>query len=276
MRTRVRAAFDQFIDIDDQSDFDVAKGLRSSEVDILVDLMGFTAESRTGILARRPAPIQVNYLGYAGTMGAQYIDYILADRFVIPEERRGCYSESVVYLPDSFMASDSKRKISERLPRRSECNLPETGFVFCSFNNSYKIVPQTFNIWMRLLRQLDNSVLWLSNTNETAIRNLRREAQNGGVDPNRLVFAQRLPRNEDHLARQILADLFLDTLPYNAHTTASDALWAGLPVLTCLGETFAGRVGASLLQAIGLPELITSSPRDYEARAIELATNPAE
>ncbi len=215
----------------------------------------------------------MNRLPIAGTTGAQYIDYILADRFVIPEERRDCYSENVVYLPNSFMANDSKRKISERLPRRSECNLPETGFVFCSFNNSYKIVPQTFNIWMRLLRQLDNSVLWLSNTNETAMRNLRREAQNRGVDPSRLVFAQQVPLNEDHLARHRLADLFLDTLPYNAHTTASDALWAGLPVLTGLGETFAGRVAASLLNAIGLPELIATTPEAYEQMAIDLATH---
>jgi protein O-GlcNAc transferase len=241
---------------------------------ILVDLMGFTTESRTGIFAGRPAPIQINYLGFAGTMGAEYIDYILADRVVIPEERRECYSEKVVYLPDSFMANDSKRKISERLPRRSNCNLPETGFVFCSFNNSYKIVPETFNVWMRLLRQLDNSVLWLSSTNETAIRNLRCEAQNRGVDPSRLVFAQRLPLNEDHLARHELADLFLDTLPYNAHTSASDALWAGLPVLSRLGQTFAGRVAASLLNAIDLPELITATPEAYEQMAIDLATHP--
>jgi predicted O-linked N-acetylglucosamine transferase (SPINDLY family) len=172
------------------------------------------------------------------------------------------------------MANDSKRKISERLPHRSECNLPETGFVFCSFNQSNKIVPQTFDIWMRLLRKLDSSVLWLSNTNETAIRNLTREAQKRGVDPSRLVFAQRLLRNEDHLARHELADLFLDTLPYNAHTTASDALWAGLPVLTCLGQTFAGRVAASLLNAIDLPELITTTPEAYEQMAIDLATHP--
>ena len=274
MRQRLKASVEHFIDAKTFNDEQIANLVRSSDVDILVDLMGFTTESRTGILAGRPAPIQVNYLGYAGSMGARYIDYILADRCVIPEERRKYYSEKVVYLPDSYMANDSKRKISERSLRRSEYNLPETAFVFCSFNNSYKIVPQTFNIWMRLLRQLGNSVLWLSNTNETAIRNLRREAQNRGVDPGRLVFAQQLPRNEDHLARHELADLFLDTLPYNAHTTASDALWAGLPVLTCLGETFAGRVAASLLNAIGLPELITTTPDAYERMAIDLATHP--
>jgi predicted O-linked N-acetylglucosamine transferase (SPINDLY family) len=264
----------RFIDVETFSDEQIANLVRSSEVDILVNLMGFTTDSRTGIFAEHPAPVQVSYLGYAGTMGAQYIDYILADRFVIPEGRRGSYSENVVYLPDSFMASDSKRKISERSPRRPECNLPETGFVFCSFNNGYKIGPQIFDIWMRLLRKLDNSVLWLSNTTETAIRNLRREAENRGVDPSRLVFAQQVHRNEDHLARHQLADLFLDTLPYNAHTTASDALWAGLPVLTCLGETFAGRVAASLLNAIGLPELIATTPEAYEEMAIDLATHP--
>jgi predicted O-linked N-acetylglucosamine transferase (SPINDLY family) len=172
------------------------------------------------------------------------------------------------------MANDSKRKKSERLPRRSECSLPETGFVFCSFNNSYKIQPKIFDIWMRLLRQLDNSVLWLSNTNETTVRNLRREAENRGVDPSRLIFAQRVPLNEDHLARHKLADLFLDTLPYNAHTTASDALWAGLPVLTCLGDTFAGSVAASLLNAINLPELIAATLETYELMAIDLATHP--
>jgi len=274
IRQRLEASCVRFVDVETVSDEQIASLVRSSEVDVLIDLMGFTAGSRTGVFAERPAPIQVNYLGFAGTMGAEYIDYILADRFVIPEETRECYSEKVVYLPDSFMANDSKRKKSERLPRRSELNLPETGFVFCSFNNSYKITPHTFNIWMRLLRQLDNSVLWLSSMNETAIRNLRREAQNRGVDPSRLVFAQRLPLNEDHLARHDLADLFLDTLPYNAHTTASDALWAGLPVLTCLGETFAGRVAASLLNAIGLPELITTTPESYERKAIDLATHP--
>jgi predicted O-linked N-acetylglucosamine transferase (SPINDLY family) len=270
----LKASFEHFIDARAFSDDQIANLIRSSEVDILVDLMGFTADSRMGIFARRPAPIQVSYLGYPGTTGAPYIDYILADRFVIPEAKRECYSENVVYLPDSFMANDSKRKISERLPRRSECNLPETGFVFCSFNNSYKIVPHVFDIWMRLLRKLDNSVLWLSNTNETAIRNLRREAESRGVDPGRLVFAQRVLLNEDHLARHQLADLFLDTLPYNAHTTASDALWAGLPVLTCPGQTFAGRVAASMLSAINLPELIATTPEAYEQMAIDLANDP--
>jgi protein O-GlcNAc transferase len=237
-------------------------------------LMGFTAGSRTNVFARRAAPIQVNYLGYSGTMGTKYIDYIIADRFVIPENKRELYMEKVIHLPNSFMGNDSKRQIADRIPSRSECGLPETGFVFCSFNQSYKIIPAIFDIWMRLLNQLNNSVLWLSDTNEAAIRNLKREAQNRGVDPGRVIFAKRVALNEDHLARHRLADLFLDTLPYNAHSTASDALWAGLPVLTCRGETFAGRVAASLLNAVGLPELITTTPETYEQMAIDLATHP--
>jgi len=273
IRQRLKA-LEHFIDAGALNDEQIVDLARSMEVDILVDLMGFTTDSRTGILAQRAAPIQVNYLGYAGTMGAPFMDYILADRFVIPEEQRGCYSEKVVYLPNSFMANDSRRKKSEHAPRRLECNLPETGFVFCSFNNSFKIQPKIFDIWMRVLRQIDDSVLWLSSTNEIAIHNLRREAKDRGVDPSRLVFAERVPLNEDHLARHELADLFLDTLPYNAHTSASDALWAGLPVLTCQGDTFAGNVAASLLTALDLPELVAATPEVYERMAIDLATHP--
>jgi predicted O-linked N-acetylglucosamine transferase (SPINDLY family) len=274
IRRRLKASFARFIDAKTYSDDQITSLIKEMEIDILVDLVGSTADAHTSIFARRSAPIQVNYLGYAGTMGARYFDYILADRIVIPEAKRECYSEKVVYLPNCFMGNDSKRTISEHLPRRSECDLPESGFVFCSFNQGYKITPQMFDIWMRLLRQVDGSVLWLSTTNETAIHNLKREAQNRGVDPGRIVIAPRVPRNEDHLARQRLADLFLDTLPYNAHSTASDALWAGLPVLTCVGETFAGRVAASLLNAIHLPELIATTPDAYEKTAIELATHP--
>ena len=274
MRQRLEPSFARFIDAMTYDEDQIANLIKELEIDILVDLAGFTADARTSIFARRPAPIQAIYLGYAGTMGARYFDYILADRIVIPMAKRECYSEKVVYLPNSFMGNDSKRKISERLPRRSECGLPESGFVFCSFNQAYKIIPQQFDIWMRLLRQLDDSVLWLSIMNETAIHNLKREAQNRGVDPGRIVMAQQVPVNEDHLARQQLADLFLDTLPYNAHSTASDALWAGLPVLTCVGETFAGRVAASLLHAIQLPEMITTTPEAYEGLAIELAKHP--
>jgi protein O-GlcNAc transferase len=275
MRRRLVNSVEHFIDARTFSDEQVASLIRSSEIDILVDLMGFTGAARTRVFSRRPAPIQVNYLGYAGTMGAPYIDYIIADRVVIPEEKRGCYSEKIVHLPNSYMANDSRRKISGRPQHRSENGLPEAGFVFCSFNNSYKITPETFDAWMRLLREIDGSVLWLSETNETATRNLRHQAQRLGIDPVRLVFAPKLPLNEDHLARLELADLFLDTLPFNAHTTAADALWAGLPVLTRLGETFAGRVAASLLNAVGLPELITPSLEAYEKTAIDLAREPA-
>ena len=276
MRRRLQAAFEHFVDAEKYDDDQVAQLIKERQIEILVDLAGLTSGSRTSVLAKRPAPIQVNYLGYPGTMGASFIDYIVSDRLVIPDGKQDLYAEKVVYLPDSFMGNDGTRKLSERAPNRSEFGLPETGFVFCSFNQSYKIVPEVFGMWMRLLRQLENSVLWLSNTNDTAIRNLQREAQNRGVDPRRLVFAQRVPLNQDHLARHQLADLFLDTLPYNAHASASDALWAGLPVLTCLGETFAGRVAASLLNAIGLPELITTTSEAYEQMAIDLATQPAK
>lgn len=208
-------------------------------------------------------------------MGTPHIDYILADCFVIPEAKRTSYSEKVVYLPNSYMPTDFQLEMSDRSPRRSEHGLPETGFVFCSFNNAYKITPEIFEVWMRLLRAIDGSILWLSETNETATRNLRHRAQGLGIDPARLIFAPRLPLKADHLARHGLADLFLDTLPYNAHTTAVDALWAGLPMLTRAGETFAGRVAVSLLNAVGLAELVTRTSEIYEQTAIELARDPA-
>lgn len=275
MRQRLEKSFDRFVDAQSLSERQIADLVKSLEIDILIDLMGSTGIPRTGVFAQRAAPIQVNYLGYAGTMGAGYFDYILADRTIIPEDQRSSYSEKTVYLPDSFMVNDSRRKISGHVPSRAECGLPDTGFVFCSFNQSYKLTPAVFDIWMRLLRQVDGSVLWLSKTNETAVRNLRQEAQKRGVDPDRLVFAQRVRLNEDHLARHQCADLFLDTLPFNAHSTGSDALWAGLPVLTHIGDTFAGRVAASLLEAAGLPELITRTAEEYEKTALELATDPA-
>lgn len=276
LRLRLEASFDNFVDAQSFSDNQISDLVRSLEVDILIDLMGFTGISRTGVFARRVAPVQVNYLGYAGTMGAGYFDYILADRLVIPEETRPYYSEKIAYLPGSFMVNDSKRTISERVPSRAECGLPDNGFVFCSFNQNYKFAPEVFDVWMRLLHHVDGSVLWLSKTNEAAVRNLQREAQNRGVNPDRLVFASRVSLNEDHLARHKLADLFLDTLPFNAHSTASDSLWAGLPVLTQMGETFAGRVAASLLNAVGVPELIVLTMDEYERVALELATNPAK
>jgi predicted O-linked N-acetylglucosamine transferase (SPINDLY family) len=272
MRNRLERAFERFIDARDKSDVDVALLLRELEIDVAIDLNGFTSGARTGVLAMRPAPVQVNYLGYPGTSGARYIDYILADRFVIPEAQQANYSEKVVYLPDSFQANDSQRWMAT-MPSRAQAHLPEQGFVFCSFNNSYKITPTLFEVWMRLLRQVEGSVLWLLAGNASAALNLRREAGARGVDPSRLILAPLLPYPE-HLARLGLGDLFLDTLPYNAGTTASDALWAGLPVLTCAGEAFASRMAGSLVAAVGLPELIVGSLGEYESLAVALATDP--
>jgi protein O-GlcNAc transferase len=273
LRRRLERAFASFIDVGVQSDVGAAKRLRSLGVDIAVDLMGFTQEGRPGILAARPAPLQVGYLGYAGTVGGGHLDYVLADRWVIPQEQRSCFSEQVVYLPHSFQPND-RRPIAERMPTRREAGLPEQGFVFCSFNQAFKITPDMFDVWMRLLSRIANSILWLQGSHAAAVANLRAAAQRSGIDPERIVFAARLPRNEDHLARHRLADVFLDTAPYNAHTSASDALWAGLPVVTCPGETFASRVAASLLHAVGLPELIAPSLAEYEALAMKLATEP--
>lgn len=270
MRARLGAAFDRFIDVRDKSDAAIATLLRDLDTDIAVDLKGYTAHGRAGIFSLRPAPIQVSYLGYPGTLGMDCIDYILVDKVVVPEEHRSFYTEKVVYLPDCYQVNDSRRPVPEGRRSRAEAGLPESGFVYCSFNNSYKITPGMFDIWMRLLKRDQDSLLWLLHDNAAAVRNLRSEATRRGIAPERLVFAPRVGL-EEHLARHRLADLFLDTLPYNAHTTASDALWAGLPVLTCAGTTFAGRVGASLLQAAGLPELITHDLQDYEALAAELA-----
>jgi protein O-GlcNAc transferase len=270
MRKRLVAAFDQFHDVCRKSDEAVAKLLHDLQIDIAIDLKGYTQDFRLGILAYRPAPIQASYLGFPGTMGAEFIDYIIADKTVAPFEHQTFYTEKIVHLPDCYQVNDTKRKIAERTPTRQEAGLPDKGFVFCCFNNNWKITPDIFSVWMRLLRAVEGSVLWLLGDNEGAERNLRMEAQACGIDPARLVFAGRLPP-EDHLARHRVADLFLDTLPYNAHTTASDALWAGLPVVTQLGEAFAGRVAASLLNAIGLPELVTHSIEDYEALALRLA-----
>jgi len=271
---RLKHAFDSFVEVEEKTDIEIAHLVRDRQIDIAVDLMGHTLGSRLGILARRPAPIQVHYLGYAGTTAASFIDYILADPIVVPEEHRAFFTEEVVWLPGSYLVNDDRRRIGEKTPSRAECGLPENAFVYCSFNNAYKIAPSIFAIWLRLLRATSGSVLWLSELNPAAQGNLRREAERCGVNPQRLIFAPKVADNADHLARQRLADLFLDTVPYNAHTTASDALWAGLPVLTCLGETFAGRVAASLLRAIGLPELITTSLDEYEALALKLASNP--
>lgn len=274
MRRRVAGAFDKFFDVRNRSDRDVAELSRSLAIDIAVDLKGFTQDERAGIFSRRAAPLQVSYLGYPGTMGVEYMDYIVADPIVIPEGDQVHYAEKIVYLPDSYQVNDTKRKISTRKFTRKELGLPTSGFVFCCFNNSYKITPATFEIWMRILKKVEGSVLWLFDDKDAVAFNLRKEARRYGVEPGRLVFAKPLSADE-HLARHRMADLFLDTLPYNAHTTASDALWVGLPLITCVGEAFAGRVAASLLSAIDMPELITSTPAAYECLAIELATKPA-
>jgi protein O-GlcNAc transferase len=270
MRRRLIQAFDRFADVAKQSDAQAVKLLRDMELDIAVDLKGHTRGARLRIFAERAAPLQVSYLGFPGTLGAGFIDYVLADRVVIAPGDERFYAEQVVYLPDSYQVNDATRAIAQRTPSRAEMGLPEDAFVFCCFNNNFKVTPEVFDIWMRLLANVPASVLWLLEDNTGARRNLEESAAARGIDPARLVFASRM-RHEQHLARHRLADLFLDTLPYNAHTTASDALWAGLPVLTCLGATFAGRVAASLLAAVGLPELVTRSLADYEALALKLA-----
>jgi predicted O-linked N-acetylglucosamine transferase (SPINDLY family) len=255
------------------SDLDIAKLSRSLKIDIAVDLKGYTQDLRMGIFAERAAPIQVSYLGYPGTLGADYMDYIVADKTLIPKDSQKYYSEKIIYLPRSYQVNDSKRKISKKLFTKVELGLPERGFVFCCFNNNYKILPSIFDSWMRILHMVKGSVLWLLAGNPTATINLCSEAEKRGIDPSRLIFAKRM-KLEEHLARHQLADLFIDTLPYNAHTTTSDALWAGLPVLTLIGKSFASRVGASLLNAMSLPELITLTQSQYELKAIELANNP--
>jgi protein O-GlcNAc transferase len=270
MRRRLEAAFDRFIDAQDKTDAEIAALLRWLEIDILIDLNGYAGAWRTGILARRPAPVQVSYVGYTGTMGVPFIDYIIADRVVIPSENQVYYSEKVVYLPHTYLPGDNKRVIAEKSPSRLDEDLPDAGFVFVCFNDPYKIGPETFDVWMRLLRAVEGSVLWFRCTNIAMMSNMRREANARGIAAERLVFAPRQAPAQ-HLARHRLADLFLDTLPYNAHTTASDALWAGLPVVTCLGNSFPGRVAASLLHAIGLPDLVTASLAEYEALALKLA-----
>jgi protein O-GlcNAc transferase len=272
LRTRVLATFDQCLDARDRSDLEVATWLREHEIDIAVDLKGYTAYCRPGIFAHRPAPIQVNYLGYPGTMAAPFIDYLIADQFVIPEAEQPFYTERIVYLPNCYQANDRRRRISSHPPTRAEMGLPEQGFVFCCFNNSWKITAPVFDVWMRLLASLPGSVLWLLEDNPWAVANLRREASVRGIAADRLVFCRRAS-NEAHLARHRLADLFLDTFPYNAHTTASDALWTGLPVVTCTGRTFASRVAGSLLHAVGLAELVTTSLDRYEQLALNLARN---
>lgn len=270
MRTRLDRAFDRFVDIRDMSHAEAAARIRADKVGILVDLKGYTHHARPQISACRAAPVQVSYLGYPATMGADFIDYIIVDKFVVPESQQPFFSERLVHLPNCYQVNDSRREIATMVPSREACGLPAEAFVFCSFNNSYKISPAFFDVWMRLLEAVPRSVLWLLESNHLVERNLRFEAEKRGVDPDRLVFAP-IVAPADHLARHRHADLFLDTLPCNAHTTASDALWAGVPVLTCTGNVFAGRVAGSLLAAIGLPDLVTASTEDYEKTAVALA-----
>jgi predicted O-linked N-acetylglucosamine transferase (SPINDLY family) len=273
MRGRIARAVTELIDVESRSDAEVVALMRGLDIDIAVDLAGLTQGARLNILAQRAAPIQVSYLGYPGTMGADFIDYIVADPIVIPAAASPHYAERVVRLPDCFQANDAQRRIADLTPARGDVGLPEQGFVFCVFHSSYKLNPQMFDTWMNLLRQVPGSVLWLVGDNRAVIENLRRAAHSRSIDPDRLVFAGRLPY-PDHLARHRLADLFLDTFPFNGGTTTSDALWAGLPVVTLSGEAFAARMSASLLGAIGLSELATTSLADYEARALALARNP--
>jgi protein O-GlcNAc transferase len=277
-RKRLEKAFDHFIDIRPLSLTAAAQRINADEIDILVDLTGFTQTSRSGIAALRPAPIDVNWLGFPGTMGdlngTPLFDYILSDAFITPPEQAAYYSEKLALLPDCYQPNDRKRPIGKTLSRK-DCGLPENAFVFCCFNQTFKILPSMFDIWMRLLKAKSNSVLWLLECNPWAKENLCREARLRDIDASRLIFAPRVSI-ADHLARHTLSDLFLDTLPYNAHTTCSDALWMGLPVITCVGDSFASRVAGSLLKAANLPELITYSLEEYELGALQLANNPNE
>jgi predicted O-linked N-acetylglucosamine transferase (SPINDLY family) len=270
-KERVVLAFDNFVDVQLKSDKEIAMLARSMGIDIAVDLNGFTANSRPFIFAERAAPIQINYIGYLGTLGSEYIDYLIADSTIVPEDKKEFYTEKIVYLPN-YQCNDNKLEISTKIFKRSAVGLPDNGVVFCSFNNNYKITPDVFHLWMKILKRVEGSVLWLFVRNKTAENNLKIEAKKQGIDITRIVFAGVLPRDE-HLSRLNLADIFLDTYPCNAGATASDALRMGVPILTRTGETFASRVAASLLNAVGLPELITTTEEEYEELAVELATD---
>ncbi|MBX7199152.1 MAG: tetratricopeptide repeat protein [Rhodospirillaceae bacterium] len=270
MRKRLITTFDKFIDVMRLTDDEAAQRIRNENIDILVNLSGYFGSPRMGIFARRAAPIQVNYLGFPATLGANYLDYIIADRVVIPEAEQGFYSEKVVYLPDSYQVNDSKRAIDPEAPTRASQGLPENAFVFCNFNQNYKLTPPAFTAWMKILAEVDGSVFWMLQNTPALAANLRKEAARFGINSDRLIFAKHAEAAK-HLARLALADLFLDSRPYNAHTTASDALWAGLPLITCRGTAFPGRVAASVLDAAGLPELVTENMEDFAALAVKLA-----
>lgn len=275
IRARLEAAFNRFIEAAHLPDEAIAQTIASHGIDILVDLTGLTRGHRIEVLARTPAPIQVEFLGYPGTTGGEFIDYFIADPFTTPSGLQTEFSEQIVRLPNCYLPDSADRPAAEPVPTRAECGLPDDGFVFCSFNQLIKFTPDLFSVWMRLLARVPGSVLWLRSGDETANRNLLVEASARGIEPARLVFASRVPSRAEHLARQRLAGLFLDTFPYNAHSTACDALWAGLPIVTCAGRSFQSRVAGSLLRAVGLPDLVTTSFEEYEALAFSLATEPA-
>ena len=274
IRMRLKNSFDKFLDVGHLSDIEIAKLAREMDIDIAIDLCGHTRHSRTRIFSFRAAPIQVSYLGYLGTMGANYIDYLLADKTIITKDLEECYTEKIIYLP-SYQVNDSKKTISQKKLTREELGVSEDKIIYCCFNNNYKILPTTFESWMRILKEVDKSILFLYAESSVVEDNLIKEAKSRGIDSSRIVFGKRI-KYEEYLERYKICDLFLDTLPYNAGTTASDALWAGLPVITLKGKSFASRVAASLLTAINLPELITSSQEEYELLAIKLGNNPNE
>ena len=273
MREKISRAFDVFRDIHSLSDIEALKIIHDDKIDIAIDLTGYTMHGRTELFSYRPAPVQINYLGYPGTLGTNFIDYIISDQTLIPKSFREFYTEKPIYLPHTYWPTDNTRIISQKVQTKEDMKLPSDGFVFCCFNNNYKISPVEFDIWMRLMAKVDGSVLWLLKSNELVKENLKKEAEARGISGDRVIFAEKV-ENSEHLARHRMADLFLDTFNYNAHTTASDALWAGLPLVTKLGKGFAARVAGGLLDAVGLPELVTETEQDYEALILELATNP--
>lgn len=273
---RIQKSFDTFVDLSDKSDAQAVDILRSYDIDIAMDITGYTAGCRPSILKARIAPVQVNYYGYPGTMGSAFMDYIIGDKYLMPSGSEGFYQEKIIFMPECHQPNDDKRDISQIPTKRSDHGLPERGFVYCSFNKPYKISPKVFETWMRIIQAVDNSVLWLQSTEPVVIDNLRRAAKRCGVDPQRLIFAGRTATTSEHLARYLLADLFLDTFPYTAHTTANDALWVGLPVLGLSGQTFAARVSESLLSTLGLPDLVMRNLREFEEKAISIGHSPEQ
>lgn len=270
VRARLRAGFDHFVDCRDWPVEDIVSDIVARKIDIAISMNGYTTDARPRILSFRPAPVQVNFQGYPGTLGVEYADYLIADRHVIPPGDEKFYDESIVRLPHTYQPTDNRADIAAKAPARAAEGLPDGKFVYMGYNAAHKVAPALFDRWMSILGQVPDSVLWIQGRNEQVVANLSREAAARGIDPARLVFARRVASRAEHLARHRLADLFLDTLPYNAHATASDALWAGLPVLTCRGNAFAGRVCAGLVESAGLPELVTETPDAYEALAVAL------